>query len=170
MNLEPSHDDADDLNLPAPSLSISWRWLILVNSIAVGIALLLSPVLYAVFVHNRDEARDNQASVNAFFCSENNRQDRALGRLLAAADTQGGFGAGVDRSRLTQFDRQVLSTIAKVQQVSPQNKSVRKAFRNEQVRLQKDTPCRRLALKVATATGSDPDSIEIIRIGPEIRH
>lgn len=158
----------DEIILPPPALPISWRWLILINSIAVGIALVLSPILYSVFVHNRDTARDNQASVNAFFCSENNRQDRALGRLLSAAD-QKGFGVGIKQSTLTDFDRRVLGTIAKVQQTDPNNKHVRTVLRNTQARLQNDTPCRQLAIRVASATGADPDSIEIVRIGPAIR-
>lgn len=169
MNDEVTTHDDDDL-LPPPSLSRSWRWLILVNSIAVGVALILSPILYSIFVKQRDNAQNNQASVNAFFCSENNRQDRTLGRLLSVAGGDGQtFGADVDPATLTPFDLRVLRSIAKVQQTDPQGDKVRSAFREEQARLQDDTPCHALALRVAEATGADPDSIEIIRLAPEIR-
>lgn len=169
MNDETTHDD--ELLVPPAGLSRTWRWIILLNSIAVGVALILSPILYSMFVNQRDNARDNQASVNAFFCSENNRQDRTLGRLLevAAGDGEQTFGAGIDPAKLSPFDVRVLRSIAKVQQSDPRGETVRSAFHAEQERLQNDTPCHALALRVAEATGADPDSIEIIRLAPEIR-
>lgn len=53
-----------------------------------------------------------------FTCEDNNSQDDTLAALVAVSLSGSGFTEGIDRSRLTPFDLQVLTTLAKIQRLS----------------------------------------------------
>lgn len=90
-------------------------------------------------------------------CTDNNEQDSTLAKLVAVS-VQGqtaGFGSGIDPTLLTPFDVQVLTSIAKVQELSQQdNDELEQVFAKTLADLRAKRDCEEIV--AAYLKGEDP--------------
>lgn len=86
---------------------------------------------------------DVVASIIHDFCTTNNEQDTLLASLVkVSVDSGATFGKGIDLSQLTDFDIQVLTSIAKVQQLSEDTDThLTRLFERKLKSLQNTTDC-----------------------------
>jgi hypothetical protein len=146
-------------------------WVLLVISVAAGFFMVQANIDQ---VNKERQARFvAQTSVNAYFCGQNNEQDRILARLVEVSLNGGNFGDDIDPATLTPFDLEVLATIAKVQSAGGKEADeLQRVFKRKLAALKDKAKCRELALELARAVGADPktvESIEIIDLGPRIQ-
>lgn len=104
-----------------------------------------------------------QGEINRYVCTENNNQDRILAGLIeVSVGGSAAFGKGIDRSLLSPFDREVLSSITKVQRLTEgQGDELKSAFRRALRELQAETPC--AAVVKAFLAASTTDDLKAIR-------
>lgn len=113
--------------------------------------------------HERTVRVEVQAEINRYVCTENNKQDRILAGLIEISiGGNSSFGNGIDRSKLSNFDIQVLEAIERVQKLTEsQPDALKDAFNRALLQLQAETPCN--AVVKAFLAASTTDDLKAIR-------
>lgn len=98
-----------------------------------------------------------QAEINRYVCNENNKQDRILAGLIEVSiGGQSSFGHGVDLSSLTDFDKQVIASIGRVQKLTEADPAqFKEVFERALRQLQATTPCGTVVRAFLAASTTD---------------
>lgn len=129
-----------------------------------GLLVILLAVGLVIVGDEREARVDTAATVIALGCETDNSQDETLAALVEISLDPGAaaFGANIDASKLTPFDMKVITSIARVQQLTQEAPPTKQeeVFTRQLAELNDLQPC--AALAQAYKDGASIDDLDEI--------